>query len=1135
MLDSVQATKRFEQALACHQKGQLAQAQALYEEVLAIDPNHVDALHLSGVAAAQTGDQRKAVDLIGKAIAIEPANAAFHFNRGVALNELKEFEAAAASFDSAIAIKPEYYEACVNRGNALNELNLFEEAVTSFDKAIAIKPDVAEAYFNRGNALKKLGKFNAAMASFDKAVVIKPDFAEAYFNQGNILQELKDFGAAAASYDKAIAIKPDYYQAYTNRGKALLELQRHDAALASHDRAIAIKPDYHEAFANRGNALLELKQLDAALDSYDKAIAIKPDYHEVFSNRGVLLMELFELDAALDSFDRAIAIKPDYHEARLHKSLALLLGGNFKNGWELYESRWNVDKFTSPRRNFSQPLWLGNESLDGKTILLHSEQGLGDTIQFSRYAPLVADLGARVIIEAEQSLAGLLEKLTGVSEVVTKGHDLPEFDYHCPLMSLPLAFKTDLGNIPCPEKYLKSEPGKLAYWNTRLGPKTKPRIGLVWSGSNNNAKLSHRRLSLNPAIRQLPPGFQYVSLQTEVWDVDKSTLESANNIIHFGDELKDFTDTAALCDLMDIVISVDTSVAHLSGALGKPTWVLLAFSPEWRWMLGRDDSPWYRSLRLFRQESSGDWSGVLKKLNAELNIVYERNTESALLDTSTIDTEPEDNPAGFDSLTTQGKRQFQQAFALFQQGQLARAQALNDGILKSRPEHVDALHLSGVIAYQTRKYLKAVDLISKAIAINPDNPELFSNMGLALHELMEFEAALASYDQAITLKPDFAQAYYNRGITLQKQKKLEDALASYDRAIAFNPGYHEAFHNRGVALKEMTQLDAAIAGYDKCIAINPGYHEAYVHKSITLLLGGNFREGWELYEWRWKVDKFTSPKRNFSPPLWLGEQSLAGKTILLHSEQGLGDTIQFCRYALSVADLGAKVVLEVELPLVGLLKELNGVTEIVAKGSELPAFDYHCPLLSLPLAFKTDLSTIPCPHQYLGTDPGKRVYWKNRLGQETTPRVGLVWSGLDAHTSDGDRSIPLSVLIGHLPSDFTFVSLQKEVRDSDRPTLASNANILHFGDELNDFTDTAALCELMDVVISVDTSVAHLNGALGNPTWVLLPFCPDWRWLLDRDDSPWYPGMRLFRQVKIGDWAGVLEKLKSELITAYGR
>jgi hypothetical protein len=1101
MPESAQANKKFEQALAFHQHGQLAQAIALYEEVLATDPNHVDALHLSGVAAAQTGDQRKAVDLIGKAIAIEPSNAALHFNRGVAFNELKEFEAAAASFDNAIAITPEYFEACVNRGNALNELNMFDEAVKCFDKAIAIKPDVAEAYFNRGNALKKLGKFDAAVASFDSAVAIKPDFAEAYFNRGNILQELNVFDAAAASYDKAIAIKPDY----------------------------------HEAFANRGNALLELKRLDAALDSYDKAIAIKPDYHELYSNRGVLLMELFQLDAALESFDKAIAVKPDDHEARLHKSLALLLGGNFINGWKLYESRWDVDKFTSPRRNFSRPLWLGDESLEGKTILLHSEQGLGDTIQFCRYAPLVSDLGARVIIEAEMPLVRLLEQLPGVSEVVTKGRDLPAFDCHCPLMSLPLAFKTDLDNIPCPQKYLKSERGKLAYWNARLGPKTQPRIGLVWSGSDNNPRLAHRRLPLDSAIRQLPPEFQYVSLQTEVWEADKSTLESAKNLIHFGDELNDFTDTAALCELMDLVISVDTSVAHLSGASGKPTWVLLAHSPEWRWMLDRVDSPWYRSLRLFRQESDGDWAGVLKKINAELNIVFGRDKESALNDTPATDPVPGNESAEINSLKTQGERQFQQAFALFQQGKLAQAQALDDEILKSQPKHVDALHLSGVIAYQTNNPRKAVESISKAIAIDPDNPDLFSNRGLALHELMEFEAALTSFDKAIALKPDFAQAYYNRGITLQKQKKFEDALASYDKAIAFNPGYHEAHHNRGVALKEITQLDAAIASYDKCIAINPDYHEAYVHKAITLLLGGNFKEGWEAYEQRWKVDKFTSPKRNFSPPLWLGEQSLAGKTILLHSEQGLGDTIQFCRYAPLVAGLGANVVLEVEKPLIGLLEKLNGVTVIVAKGSRLPAFDFHCPLLSLPLAFKTVLDTIPAPQKYLDSDPVKRACWQTRLGQKTTPRIGLVWSGLDAHTNDSNRSIPLSLLIEHLPPGFTYVSLQKDVRDSDRPALASSANLLHVGDELNDFTDTAALCELLDLVISVDTSVAHLNGASGNPTWVLLPFCPDWRWMLDRDDSPWYPGMRLFRQEKIGDWAGVLEKLKSALTAAYGR
>ena len=333
----------------------------------------------------------------------------------------------------------------------------------------------------------------------------------------------------------------------------------------------------------------------------------------------------------------------------------------------------------------------------------------------------------------------------------------------------------------------------------------------------------------------------------------------------------------------------------------------------------------------------------------------------------------------------------------------------------------------------------------------------------------------------------------------------------------------------------MTLLDAALASYDKAIELKPDYADALFHKSLALLLAGNFRQGWEFYEWRLKRENPASPRRVFPRPLWLGSQSISGKTILLHSEQGLGDSIQFCRYAVFVAGLGARVILEVEPPLFGLFNKLAGVSELVIKGNPLPDFDYHCPLLSLPFAFKTDLGTIPCARHYLKCPPDKLEHWKSRLGEKNGPRVGLAWNGNVMHMNDGSRSIPLSALTRHLPEGFTYVSLQKEIREIDKSTLESSANIFHYGEELNDFTDTAALCKLMDVVISVDTSVAHLSGALGKPTWVLLPFSPDWRWMLDRDDSPWYPDIRLFRQQKPNDWSEAIERIISSLQSAYGK
>ncbi|HWR00430.1 MAG TPA: tetratricopeptide repeat protein [Chlorobaculum sp.] len=569
-------------------EGKIPQAQSLYAEVLAISPTHAGALHLLGVTAAQMGDQRKAVELIGKAISLNPENEEFHFNRGLAFHELKEFSAAVSCFEKATGLKQDYCEAYCHRGNALQELYRFEEAVDGYDQAVAIRPDYLEAYYRRGNALQELGRFDEAAASYDQAIAIKPDFAEAFSNRGNALQKLERYEAATESFEKAIAINPGIAQLHYNRANALKKLRRFDAALASYDRAIAIKPDYPEAF----------------------------------NNRGLLLQELNLLDAAIASFDAALAVKDNYHDARLHKSLALLLRGEFAQGWELYESRWQTGKLAAFKRDFRQPLWLGCEPIAGKTILLHSEQGFGDSIQFCRYARSVADLGARVVLEAEVPLAGLFESLAGVSELVARGETLPDFDCHSPLMSLPLAFRTDINSIPCPRPYLKSDPYKMDRWKSRIGAETKPLAGLAWSGNAAHTNDAGRSIPLSRMIRHLPPGLAYVSLQKEVRKDDRETLDSHPNILDFGDELNDFSDTAALCELMDIVISVDTGVAHLGGALGRPTWVLLPFSPDWRWLLDRDDSPWYPSMRLFRQQEPDDWKPVLEMVGRSLMDAY---------------------------------------------------------------------------------------------------------------------------------------------------------------------------------------------------------------------------------------------------------------------------------------------------------------------------------------------------------------------------------------------------------------------------------------------------------------------------------------------------------------------------------
>jgi tetratricopeptide (TPR) repeat protein len=579
------ATGIFQQAVTLHQQGLLPQARALYERVLALQADHFEAQHLLGILCLQSNVLDEALFHLDRAIALRPEFAVAHNNRGLVLMELKRHDEAVASFERTIALKPDYTAACYHRGNALLALARYGEAAVAYDRVIALAPEFADAHNGRGRALQALGRFAEALASFHRAITFRPEFAEARYNHGN----------------------------------ALLELRRFDQALASFDQAIALRADFAEAWNNRGTALLAIGQIEEAMASYDRAIGLKPLDAEPRCNRGYALLALLRIDEALTNFDQAIALEPEHVNSHWNKSLALLLSEEFEQAWPLYEWRWKSTG-TSPHRGFAQPLWLGKEPIAGKTILLHAEQGLGDSVQFSRYARLVSERGARVVLEVQSPLVGLLAGLDGVSQVVARGDALPAFDCHCPLLSLPMVFATTLDSIPSPGPYLRCNPDWLAAWRERLGAQTRPRVGLVWSGSPDHRNDRSRSLALASLIEHLPPTCEYISLQTEVREADQAVLKYSA-IRHFAEDIRDFRDTAALCELTDVVVSVDTSVAHVAGALGRPAWILLPYCPDWRWLLNREDSPWYSSIRLYRQSDDRSWKPVLERVAADLRTV----------------------------------------------------------------------------------------------------------------------------------------------------------------------------------------------------------------------------------------------------------------------------------------------------------------------------------------------------------------------------------------------------------------------------------------------------------------------------------------------------------------------------------
>lgn len=511
-------------------------------------------------------------------------------------------------------MKPHDSDALSLQGVIAVKTQRLDMALDLLQKALSANPRNAQAHAYLGAALLMLNRNEEALPCTRRALVLQPDDVLTLNIHACILGNLNRNQESLAACDRALEIKPDYVEVMVNRGNALAQLDRPDDALDCFEQARRLRPDFVQAINNCANVLKQLRRFEEALQRYDEALKIWPDYAEAAYNRGVALSELGRPEEALASYLRALEINPDYLDARYNLAHCRLQLGDYAQGWKDYESQWQRSLLARNRPALPQPLWLGECSLKGKTILLHAEAGLGDTLQFCRYAEPVAALGARVLLMVQRPLSGLLANVKGAHKVFGQGTRLPKFDYHCPLMSLPGAFGTTDASIPARIPYIHCDAERVARWKKRLGKSAagrKPRIGLAWSGNPAHNNDRNRSLALSDIAPLLTFDAQWVSLQKEVRATDAAVLAENSHIAHFGGQIKDFSDTAALVEHMDLVIAVDTSVAHLAGAMGKPVWILLPFNPDWRWLLGRDDSPWYPTARLFRQPSMGDWASVI--------------------------------------------------------------------------------------------------------------------------------------------------------------------------------------------------------------------------------------------------------------------------------------------------------------------------------------------------------------------------------------------------------------------------------------------------------------------------------------------------------------------------------------------
>jgi tetratricopeptide (TPR) repeat protein len=953
--------------------------------------------------------------------------------------------------------------------------NDYPQALACFDSSLSIHPADRELYNYKARALEGLGRFAESLTCIDRCLELNPNNVAELCNRALMLTKLLRRDEALATFDRVLATQPNNVDVLIKRAFLLHQIDRRDDALISADRAVSLAPADLNALNARGMILDDMGRRDEALADFQAVLAIDPGYSDAITNRGITYGRSGQFREALACYDQSLSLNPHQPNAFYNRAVVRLVLGDWSQGFRDFESRWKLFPHEAARLTRLAPRWSGERNVAGKTILLHHEQGFGDTLQFCRYIPLVTQLGARVVVATPAGLRRLLTTLPGSPRIVSEGEPVPAHDYHCPLMSLPLAFDTTPSTVPAQIPYLRADRNEVKRWAERLGERKRLRLGVVWSGRR-FPPINHTRDMTLDAIRPLfALNADFICLHTELSDAERAQLTSLPNVVWWGGQLGDFADTAALVDNLDVVITVDSAVAHLAGALGKPVWLMNRYASCWRWLLERRDSPWYPSMRLFRQPALGDWASVMRDV-----------LEAGVLFTGGQGAQREvGRPSGNGSLaptTPDLAGLLQRGLHLHNGGELVGAIAAYRRVLDLLPDQFDGLHYLGVALAQMRRFEEALTPLARAIEIRPESAvahnhygnalaglsrfteairsyeraigcdngfadshyncgvayvalgqrevalacftqaiefnsgyaQAFNNRGIVLSELDRVPEALADYEHAIRARPEFVDAWVNRADVLRRLHRYEEALECGERALRVDPHHHDAHNSRGAILADLGRYDEATASYNRAVELNPSSAEALWNKGLIELSRGDLGEGWKHYESRWRVRTLKLTKRFPGIPPWRGGESVKGKIVLLHAEQGYGDTIQFSRFCVDVAALGARVILSAPKALRSLFKSLRGVHEFI-EPTTIPAFDFHCPLMSVPLALGTTLDSIPAPVRYLQADTTATARWTDRLrARQHAPTVGLVWSG--RHTQQGSRAFDRFTAVTSYPS-----------------------------------------------------------------------------------------------------------------------
>jgi Flp pilus assembly protein TadD len=1209
--------------------GNLPEAIASYRRSLELNPHNPQAWANLGNALQMQGHINDSIAMYHKALAIRPDYSEAINDLGNSLRGAGRLDEAIAQYRRALALRPHFPQCHNNLAVSLLETDQLQAAEDECRLALAQSADYPEAFANLGNVLMARGQMKEAIAAFRKAISLNPKMPEPLTNMGNAMLQVGEIDAAIEAFNQSAAVGPNSAAPYCNLSNAMEVKGQYEQSIQYARKAIAIQPDCAEAYNNLGNAYRQLYRFDEALAAFNQAVAIRPGYAEAHNNLGGVMVASGRPREAIAKFRHAAASKPSYLEAMVNVGMVQLVLGEFHEGWKQYENRRQNPSIFRP--HITGPMWDGS-NLAGKRILLHSEQGIGDTLQFVRYIPMVRARGGKIILEVQGLVHPLLQSFEGIEQCIVRNDPLPAYDVQCSLLSLPYIFDTNLQTIPAKVPYVFPDPRRVEQWRARVAAPRKFKVGIVWAGRSDYKNDLNRSMRLE-LLRPLTgiAGTSFYSMQKGNASEQALNPPPGMKLMDCSLELNNFADTAALVANLDLVISVDTAVAHLAGAMAIPVWTMLPFAPDWRWLMDRGDSPWYPTMRLFRQNKPGDWSQPIEQMTDALLKLARGNQnpgdafrKSQPMRRATA----QDRPAA--ALHPESAPWHNnQAVSLMERGELDAAEAHGRKALELNPDYPQALTNLGNILTAKGRYREAIEFCRRAVALMPKMIEAHINLGNALLKNGQVDDAIEVFRQSVAAAPGQAAAHCNLAHALEMNGLFEQAIDSARAAIAIQPDCLEAFNNLGNAYRQLYRFDEAATALHQAIALRPDCAEAHNNLGGVLVASGRPREaipkfrqalglradyfqasenlatvqllvgdlsaGWKQYEKR--LESPVAIRSHIQQSRWDGSD-LAGRRILLHCEQGIGDTLQFIRYIPMVRARGGNIILECQAPVYPLLKSLDGVDQCIILNDAPPPFDVQCSLLSLPHIFNTDLETIPANLPYIFPDAKRVDHWRQRLGgqrqhgnhmfplspspgipgegwgggrtpmggrnplpgpvaggrqfRSLTPeyqgrgteephlnmhlprplqlKIGLVWAGGTEYRNDRNRSMALSVLapLIEIPGTF-FVSLQKGKTAGQLLNLPAGMPLIDWTKELKDFAETAALIANLDLVISVDTAVAHLAGAMGKPVWTMLPFAPDWRWLLDRDDSPWYPTMRLFRQHKPGDWSQPIEQITQAL------